>query len=363
MAERSPEIQNDLQYSGTKFETAIHFTLPQALKIARRIKDNGELDLNIWQTQKELKSRVQVYSPKIVAVDSQSAYNPEDELAKAYMFASLPARPSLLNSEKRVLLVRGDLIGEMPINLFKLDSNELDPDKWMNQSLLSVLEQASYAPIIYSILAGSIMGVEALHKGSMTRRDFLKRAGLFGAGWFAVSTASISLTPIDQSAKASTPKDRDYWLKVEEFLRPRLFKKTSVDARTAIVWAKYRDSIDTLNLDKSVPGALVFGAVHGSEQNIILNDKDDSGDLIRQDVREMMTLLMEIHSQNNNFDLSVAKLALFDFVETFDVWKISESLGGAKDFSDVKFDLAVPKTKSPRVAHILESLKDEFKYV
>lgn len=78
---------------------------------------------------------------------------------------------------------------------------------------------------------------------------------------------------IDQSALAKTIADKEFWLKVQETIRPRVFQNTSVDARTSAVLFKYRDAIDKLGLGESIPGALIFGAHHGNEQGRIMSSE------------------------------------------------------------------------------------------
>lgn len=359
MSETGLEVTPTSQYPGTRFEPVTHVSNKLvAFELAKKLIA-GDLDATIWTSSEILRERVARYKPEIVAADSVSCFDDFGELTNAYDFLALPNRPSKLNDKHKVFLVRGDLTADIPILSKGVYGDAIQS---VSETVAPFLEQVAYMPLIYGILAGSIVGIEATVKRGLTRREFLKRSAIIGAGLVGLSLPGIMTIPDinNQSALAKTMADKEFWLKVQEAIRPRVFQNTSVDARTSAVLFKHRDAIDKLGLGESIPGALLFGAHHANEQGRILGSENIASKFIQDHASNMLESLKEISAKTPNFNLPVAQKTLFDFFESYDVLEIAEPESGAKDFSEVVFETRVNRTASPRVAAALASVKQKY---
>lgn len=359
MSEVGIEVTPTSQYPGTKFEPVTHVSNKLiAFELAKKLMA-GDFDATIWTSSEVLRERVAKYKPEIVAADSVSCFDDFGELTNAYNFLALPNRPSKLNDKRKVFFVRGDLTADIPMLSKGVYGDAMQS---IGETALPLLEQSAYMPLFYGILAGSIVGAEATVKRGLTRREFLRRGAIIGAGMVVLSFPGIMTIPDinKQSALAKTMADKEFWLKVQETIRPRVFQNTSVDARTSAVLFKHRDAIDKLGLGESIPGALLFGAHHANEQGRILGSESIANRFIQDHASNMLEALREIGAKTPNFNLPVAQKTLVDFFESYDVLEISEPESGAKDFSEVTFETRINRTASPRVAAALAGVKQKY---
>ena len=232
----------------------------------------------------------------------------------------------------------------------------------LSEILPTTAEQALTLPIIWSALVAIEATSKVVTKG-MTRREFLNRAGTAAVGFGL--TMAIGLNASWQlpriSASQADPKTRDMWLNVMDIVKPRLTGVNSAHARTATVLMKHLDAIDALRLDKSTPGALVFGAEHGYNAMEIMNDEDKRVMWVQRAGEIMANSLVQLHKSGKYvFDLNTALIALFDYIPTYDVLKISEPQSGAKSLSDVEISKIVQPIKSSRVEATLASVKQKY---
>lgn len=175
MSEISLEVTPTSQYPGTRFEPVIHVSNKLvAFELAKKLMA-GDLGATIWTSSKILRERVARYKPEIVAADSVSCFDDFGELTNAYNFLALPNRPSKLNDKRKVFFVRGDLTADIPMLSKGVYGDAMQS---IGETALPFLEQSAYMPLLFGILTGSIVGIEATVKRDLTRREFLKEVPL-----------------------------------------------------------------------------------------------------------------------------------------------------------------------------------------
>ena len=370
MSEIGLETTPHSQYSGTKFEPAIHLTsfVPRAYETQQKIFSqirSGDFSLNGWNAENSaLKLRLLAYPnrPIIFSIDGVSPSldlnNREDRIFQLY---TLPVMPSELGTES-IYVVRGDLVGDVPLEGFPSSSGKLGMGAPLQELIPTMAEQYLALPIIWSVAVAAESAKKVATSG-MTRRGFLRRAAIASAGSVIGLSAHVNMANIlpRSAASADSQESKDMLLNVMDFVKPRLFPVSSAHARTATVLMKHLDGIDELGLNKSVSGALIFGAEHGYNANEIMSDASKMNQWVREGGEIMANALVDIHKSGKFiFDLQLAMKSLFDYIPTYDVIKVEEPENGAKSLPEVRIETILQPRQSPRVAAALAGVKQKY---
>lgn len=102
------------QRPAVEFEAGYHVMTDEERALSLSKFQQGDLRAHIWNPQ--IGQRIRTYNGSVLAIDSQVPFRPPTHEDKEAAWRALPDRPSMLNKEGVVYVVRGDLFGIQPEN-------------------------------------------------------------------------------------------------------------------------------------------------------------------------------------------------------------------------------------------------------
>lgn len=352
---QSPEPRPS--FPNIHFESAIHPLIdsPEQDQVFKKY-DSGDLNSHSWN--KEVAKRIKTYDPEIIAIDGLNSSFPNSEQLTSNVWVLLPARPKNLTTREpaTVYAVAGD-VALYDLYSGILQSQEITQEDMQayHKKLLKIrqkehaeassafnAETYSTAFIYFSSAVTSVLtGIYLLNtskgqsfshpsKDTISRRSFLKLLSLTTAGLTVGSIVKLNDGRVtEQAAKTTSPQITDILNSVAEVLKPRFYKSTWVNGRTALEFAKTEDSIKQLGMPDSTPASIVMGTAHTPEAQNYKNNPDARNKAIADYAEHFLNILDQVMIETS-YPLSLrakAKNNLLDLLAETSVYKVTDPGG------------------------------------
>jgi len=294
------EAETQIRYPNLRFEPGNHG--PNAWERTVRIRNEkldsryqrGDPYAHPWDNA--VIGRIETTKPKILAIDGLgfngqwgSGDDPTPTMTPPFAeqtWLELPTTPARINDEGSVLVVGGDPldIGDSFYTIEKYPDLQalrkvLDDKIKHDQSTIPQVTTAYLwiAGVIDAAILASIAEkrIRKKDKTIISRRNFLKGAGMATAGiaaWLYFESGLHYPQYITNAEEATTEAAKDKWLGVVDEIDPELITATYEQMRTAILALKLKDSVDHLDLPRTVSGSLIMGDGHSFGADSFLGD-------------------------------------------------------------------------------------------
>jgi hypothetical protein len=317
-------------YPGISFEPGIHQKEPVNLNsnVVKRVR-TGNPDSHIWNS--ELGERVCQYQPQILALDGtmpefDNNLSLEDGL---FIWVSLPARPGKINPQGTVFIIGGDLVDfHSPFRKMHHIGKASSELKQRSYGSYGADNQNQFMELGTSLGISVAMGAGfSLSQAKLARREFVKL--LLGVGLatgtlintLAVSTRFLApvITPLTTSQES-----KDMFLAICELTRPRIWRRETVDFRTALLAAKTEDTYRYFGLPPTTRSSIVMGNAHTYEAERVIRSPSVRKKIIRDFAKKVVRVYDEVFARYPVMPVPEARKTLFDFMTKVEVVRMND---------------------------------------
>lgn len=393
MSETSVPLERALKVPVINFEPGIHPIKESENTAISQAANNGDLTAHAWNAEvgNRIKRRGFNKTAMVISVDGDSpisAWSGLTENNSNINFVSwvlLPARPSELNSSNSVYLLRADTNDNFTPIISrggKPDLDRDDPDlqyqyiQNAGKSIqLSRVSETFLRPI--TVLAAMYGASELrrrvfphtgkdIYSGKISRREFLKLAGVFSAALLASASPVAGAISGELASKTKSESVKDFLLKIDQIASARLFMDDWVDARTGLMYSKMEDiAISNVAFPADTDFSIVLGHSHNTNQATMEENRDARNKKIHSYAKRMIRDGKTAYSIFAGIPESEvpqeAINRLLDYLTLAQIVKVTDPGGGDKDPNFVSkinnYFTTIATYNSPQVEEAIRDLR------
>lgn len=390
MLETSDKLAAPIDSRNT-VEIASHFTSEKEYDAISSGFDNGDLSVNYWSTNPELRGRILASShpPRVYTLDGLPVPKYWGTFDQKRAWLELPVRPQLLNpSGKEVFAVAADIDYKDFTQESKLRTqlDHAEKDEHVSANLKDIAEHAIVDPSAI-ILATTLAAIE-IYRTKQNKKEHIRektehlppkmsppltRRAVVGG--MAALAAAFGINKLGKLVGFGTAESAAF---AEEAGKSKAFQTLSgyldalpddvwVDGRTAMLIAKHEDAMDFLRENGSITdkerGAVILGFGHSGKSDLYLHDKEARNEAILTYAKHVAELSVRIADEQNNFtdeQKTAFKKGILDNFATLHIVRMTDPETSpqmpSKWYVQKNVNIVHPNVVSNQVAQAIQSL-------